>query len=294
MGYTCWVSRWCFGVALCLGLSTQAFAQFENIPITPFALGGSTVAASLGSESVLQNPAGLLGIDDYQLELGYADSFSAVQSGWVSVGKRIFKNTAINLAIPMMMVQQDTTISNGLGQAEVVGGFQDMQAAAILTVASEVKPGITLGVNAKYDMHRIDTEQTSGFSLDAGIQYYNDLARLGVVVKNVGGKTNTWSTGRTESIPMAIGVGAQVFLPLGLTALGDIQFTEDSRVVGLGVLGRLSQYLTFSGGIADAGVSNGFRFGVALDLSGFVLRYAVSVHEDLGVAHRFGLCFTTF
>lgn len=294
MAYTCWVSKWCLGVLLCLGLSTQALAQFDNIPITPFSLGGSTVAASLGSESVLQNPAGLLGIDDYQLELGYADSFSAVQSGWVSIGKRIFKNTAINLAIPMTMVQQDTTITNGLGQAEVVGGFQDMQAAAILTVASEVKPGITVGVNGKYDMHSIDTEQTSGFALDAGIQYHNNLARLGLVVKNVGGKTNTWSTGRSESIPMEIGVGAQVFLPFGLTALGDIQFSDKTSVIGVGVLGRLSQYLTFSGGIADAGVSNSWRMGMALDLSGFVLRYAVSVHEDLGVAHRFGLCFTAF
>jgi len=293
MSYTCWVSRWCFGVALCLGLSVQTFAQFDTIPITPYALGGSTIAASLGSESVLQNPAGLLAIEDYQLEISYADSFSAVQSGWVSLGKRIFNNTAINLAIPMTMVQQDTTIENNIGQAEVIGGFQDMQAAAILTIASEVKPGITLGVNGKYDMHSIDTEQSSGFSLDLGAQYHNELARLGLVVKNVGGKIKTWSTGRSESIPMTIGVGAQVFLPFGLTALGDIAFDEEKSVIGLGVLGKVSQYLTFSGGIADAGVSNNWRMGMALDLSGFVMRYAVSVHEDLGVAHRFGLCFTT-
>jgi hypothetical protein len=241
----------------------------------------------------LQNPAGLLSVADYQVDLGYSDSFSAVQSGWLSIGKRVLDNTVVNIALPITMVQQDTTIENGIGQAEVVGGFQDVQAAAILTIASEVRPGITLGVNGKYDMHSINDEQTSGFALDAGIQYHNEFARLGAVVRNVGGKTNTWSTGRTESIPMQIGLGAQVFLPFGVTALGSVELMDDTRVIGLGVLGQLSQYLSFSGGIADAGVSNNWRMGMALDLSGFILKYAVSVHEDLGVAHRFGLCFTT-
>ncbi len=294
MTFTCWISRGCIGVLLCLSLSIQTFGQFENIPITPFALGGSTVAASLGSESVLQNPAGLLSIEDYHVELAYADSYSAVQSGWLSIGKRIFSNTAINFALPFAMIQQDNTVENGIGQAEVVGGFQDMQAAAILTVASELRPGITLGVNGKYDMHSIDSEQTSGFGLDAGAQYYNDFAQLGVALKNIGGKTKTWSTGRSESIPMQIGLGTQIFLPFGLTALGSVDMTESEKVFGVGLMGQLSQYLTFSGGVADAGGSNNWRVGMALDLSGFVLRYAVSVHEELGVAHRFGLCLTKF
>ncbi len=294
MGNTCWVNKWCLGVVLYLGLSLQICAQFENIPITPYALGGSTVAASLGSESVLHNPAGLLGIREHQIEMGYADSFSAVQSGWISMGKRLLKNTVVNLAFPVTMVQHDTTVENNIGQAEVVGGFQDMQAAAIVSVASEVKPGVTLGLNVKYVMHQISTEQSAGFALDAGIQYHNDLLRLGVVIQNVGGFTKTWSTGLSESIPMTIGAGTQFFLPFGVTVLGDVRLTDNTRVIGLGILGTLNQYLTLFGGLADVGVSNTLRMGMALDLSGFTLKYAMSLHEELGVSHRFGLCFTTF
>lgn len=291
---TCWVAKWCLGVLLSLGLSTQTWGQFDTIPITPYALGGSTVAASLGSESVLHNPAGVLGVQDYQIDLGYADSFSAVQSGWLSMGKRVLKNTVVNLAIPVTMVQHDTTVENTIGQAEVVGNFQDLQTAAIVSVASELKPGMVVGLNGKYEMHQIAEEQTSGFSLDAGVQYYNDMVRFGVVLQNVGGKTKLWSTGRSESIPMTVGVGTQVMLPFGVTVLGDIRLTEDVRVIGLGIMGTLNQYLTVFGGVADVGVSNTLRMGMALDLSGFALKYAVSVHEELGVAHRFGICFTAF
>jgi len=293
MGNTCWVNKWCLGGVLYLGLSLQICAQFENIPITPYALGGSTVAASLGSESVLHNPAGLLGMGDHQIDIAYADSFSAVQSGWVSMGKRILKNTVINLSFPVTMVQQEATVENGIGQAEVTGGFQDMQAAAIVSVASEIKPGVTLGFNGKYEMHQISTEQSAGFALDAGIQYHNDFMRLGVVAQNIGGLTKTWSTGRRETVPMTLGVGAQMFLPFGVTVLGDVRLTDSTRMIGLGVLGTLNQYLTVFGGVADVGVRNTLRMGVALDLSGFTLKYAMSLHDELGVSHRVGLCFTT-
>lgn len=293
MGNTCWVNKWCFGVVLYLGLSLQICAQFENIPITPYALGGSTVAASLGSESVLHNPAGLLGMKEHQIEMGYADSFSSVQSGWVSMGKRILKNTVINLSFPVTMVQHEATVENGVGQAEMTGGFQDMQAAAIVSVASEVKPGVTLGLNAKYETHQIATQQSAGFALDAGIQYHHDFMRLGVVAQNIGGITKTWSTDRRETVPMTLGLGAQAFLPFGLTVLGDVRFTENTRIIGLGVSGTLNGYLTLFGGLADVGVRNTLRMGVALDLSGFTLKYAMSLHDELGVSHRVGLCFTT-
>jgi hypothetical protein len=92
---------------------------------------------------------------------------------------------------------------------------------------------------------------------------------------------------------MTLGLGAQAFLPFGLTVLGDVRLTENTRIIGLGVSGTLNGYLTLFGGLADVGVQNTLRMGVALDLSGFTLKYAMSLHDELGVSHRVGLCFTT-
>lgn len=294
MNNTCCIIKWCVGGLLCLVLGQPIQAQLDQIPITPFGLGGATIAAAFGAESALHNPAGVMGVSDFQIEMAYADSFSEVQSGWVSLGKRLFANTVVNLAMPVTLVNHEQTIENSVGQAETVGTFQDIQGEAVLSVASELKPGVTMGMNGKYYFHHIATDQASGFAVDLGAQYYTDWGRFGVIVKDIGGKAKTWSTGRQEMTPMSVGLGTQIQLPFGLVALGDVSFLEKKQVINLGMSGKIDSYITLFGGVADMGVQNTWRAGMSLNLSGTTLRYAMSVHDTLGVSYRFGLCFMSF
>lgn len=282
------------GIVMSFVFVSQGFAQFDSMPITPFSLGGAAIAASLGPESAIHNPAGVFGIKDMHLELGHTSGFADTQTSWVSIGKRMLNNTVINFALPMRIINHDRTVADGLGQGLATGTFGDTHAAALLSVATEIRPGITVGISGKYEIQTLDTEKMSAVGVDAGIQYHNSIGRLGVVLRNIGGKSAQWSTGRTEHTATTVGIGLQLALPFHTTVVGDVSVTQDTSEVDLGISSAVGDYLTVMGGVSDVTTTPSLRLGTALDLSGFTVRYAASLHEQLGVSHRVGLCFTKF
>ncbi len=195
-----------------LFLNAQAFRnysnEFLNIGVDAAGLGMSkaVVATTDNVNSIYWNPAGLVGIEDYQGSLMYASYFAGIANyNFASFAMPIDKNSALGVSIIRFGVDDilNTTElidSNGNIDFNRISLFSAADYAFNIAYARNlIFKDLKIGVNAKIVRRIIGEFATSwGFGFDAGLKFERDSWKFGLMIRDITTTYNTWVINETE------------------------------------------------------------------------------------------------
>ncbi len=177
--------------------------EFLNIGVDAAALGmGNTVISNVsGVTAGYWNPAGLVGITDYEGALMHASYFANIaQYEYIGFAMPLQKNSALGISLIRFGVDDilDTTQlidSQGNINYENIELFSAADYALQLSLArKEIFKDINVGFNAKIIHRRIGKFATSyGFGFDAGMQMNRGKWHYGLMIRDITTTFNVWS-----------------------------------------------------------------------------------------------------
>ncbi|MDC0177309.1 PorV/PorQ family protein [Polaribacter sp.] len=188
-------------------LSAQAFRsysnEFLNIGVDAAGLGmsKSVVASTNDVNSIYWNPAGLVGIEDYQGSLMHASYFAGIASyNHASFAKPIDKNSAIGISIIRFGVDDILNTTelidrNGNIDYNRIRLFSSVDYAFNIAYARNLLfKDVKFGVNAKIVRRIIgDFASSWGFGFDAGIQFERNSWKFGLMARDITTTFNSWA-----------------------------------------------------------------------------------------------------
>ena len=193
-------------------LNAQAFRnysnEFLNIGVDAAALGMSkaVVATTNNVNAIYWNPAGLVGIEDYQGSLMYASYFAGIANyNYAAFAMPIDKNSALGVSVIRFGVDDilNTTElidSNGNIDFNRISLFSAADYAFNVAYARNlIFKDLKIGVNAKVVRRIIGDFATSwGFGFDAGLQFESNDWYFGLMIRDITTTYNTWAIDEDE------------------------------------------------------------------------------------------------
>ena len=193
-------------------LNAQAFRnysnEFLNIGVDAAALGMSkaVVATTNNVNAIYWNPAGLVGIEDYQGSLMYASYFAGIANyNYAAFAMPIDKNSALGVSVIRFGVDDilNTTElidSNGNIDFNRISLFSAADYAFNVAYARNlIFKDLKIGVNAKIVRRIIGDFATSwGFGFDAGLQFERNDWYFGLMIRDITTTYNTWAIDEDE------------------------------------------------------------------------------------------------
>ena len=193
-------------------LNAQAFRnysnEFLNIGVDAAALGMSkaVVATTNNVNAIYWNPAGLVGIEDYQGSLMYASYFAGIANyNYAAFAMPIDKNSALGVSVIRFGVDDilNTTElidSNGNIDFNRISLFYAADYAFNVAYARNlIFKDLKIGVNAKVVRRIIGDFATSwGFGFDAGLQFERNDWYFGLMIRDITTTYNTWAIDEDE------------------------------------------------------------------------------------------------
>lgn len=190
-----------------LFLNAQAFRnysnEFLNIGVDAAALGmsKSVVATTNDVNSIYWNPAGLVGIQDYQGALMHASYFAGIANyNYAAFAMPIDKESAIAFAIIRFGVDDilnTTELIDNQGNIDFnrISLFSAADYAFNMAYARNlIFKDLKIGINAKVVRRIIGDFATSwGFGFDAGIQFERKDWKIGLMARDITTTFNSWS-----------------------------------------------------------------------------------------------------
>lgn len=178
--------------------------EFLNIGVDAAAFGmGKAVAASTNDvNAIYWNPAGLVGIADYQGALMHAEYFQGIAKyDYAAFAKPIDGQSTIALSVIRFGVDDILNTTNLIVDGNIdfnrVSLFSAADWAVNVAYARKINlwsKDVNLGVNAKVIRRRIgDFASSIGFGIDAGIQYKSGTWQFGLMVRDITTTFNAWS-----------------------------------------------------------------------------------------------------
>jgi hypothetical protein len=195
-----------------LFLNAQAFRsysnEFLNIGVDAAALGMSkaVVATSNNVNSIYWNPAGLVGIEDYQGSLMHASYFAGIANyNYAAFAMPIDKQSALGISIIRFGVD-DILNTTALIDSEGNIDFNRISLFSAADYAFNVAyarnlifKDLKFGVNAKIVRRTIgDFASSWGFGFDAGIQFERNNWKFGLMVRDITTTFNSWAINTAE------------------------------------------------------------------------------------------------
>ena len=195
-----------------LFLSAQAFRnysnEFLNIGVDAAALGMSkaVVATSNNVNAIYWNPAGLVGLEDYQGSLMHASYFAGIANyNYAAFAMPIDKQSALGISIIRFGVDDilnTTELIDSEGNIDFnrISLFSAADYAFNVAYARNIIfKDLKLGVNAKIVRRTIgDFASSWGFGFDVGIQFERNNWKFGLMVRDITTTFNTWTINETE------------------------------------------------------------------------------------------------
>ena len=195
-----------------LSISAQSFRnysnEFLNIGVDAAALGmsKSVVATTKGVNSVYWNPAGLIGIKDYEGSIMHASYFAGIANyNFAGFALPIDDESAVGISIIRFGVDDilnTTELIDSQGNINYnnISLFSAADYAFTVSYARNLlSKNIYFGANAKVIRRVIgDFASSWGFGFDAGIQFRVDQWQVGLMVRDITTSFNTWSIDQTE------------------------------------------------------------------------------------------------
>jgi len=267
----------------------HAFPIFRmGVGARALAMGGAYTALADDATAGYWNPAGLTGIEKFNLSsmlsanvsfdrqysyggLGY--NFGTAGWGafsWINGGVNDINKTA-------------------RGNSKPLGTFNADDHGFFFSYANKMDDNLNVGASVKVAYQKIDSYSKTGVSFDAGLKYLiSDHVNLAVVASDLGGKI-----GR-DKIPANFRLGMAAFAFEGFTFAADVEKTQYRPDVKIH-LGSGYDYEFADDYFAtiNAGISQGdFTIGAGLTvMSKYSLDYAYVTEKEnfLGENHRVSL-----
>ena len=195
--------------------TTLSFSQFRNysneflnIGVDAAALGMSkaVVATSNDVNSTYWNPAGLVGLEDYQGSLMHASYFSGIATyNFAGFAMPINKESSVGLSLIRFGVDDilnTTELIDSQGNIDFnrINLFSAADYAITVSYARKMPlDGFSIGGNAKIIRRIIGDFATSwGFGFDVGIQFQRNDWMFGIMARDITTTFNTWAINEEE------------------------------------------------------------------------------------------------
>ena len=193
-------------------LSAQAFRnysnEFLNIGVDAAALGMSkaVVATSNNVNSIYWNPAGLVGIEDYQGSLMHASYFAGIANyNHAAFAMPIDQKSALGISIIRFGVDDilnTTELIDSEGNIDFnrISLFSAADYAFNVAYARNLLlKDVKFGVNAKIVRRTIGNFASSwGFGFDVGIQFERNDWKFGLMARDITTTFNSWAINKNE------------------------------------------------------------------------------------------------
>lgn len=193
-------------------IHAQVFRNYSNeflsIGVDAAALGmsKSVVATTNNVNAIYWNPAGLVGIEDYQGSLMHASYFAGIANyNFAGFAMPIDQESAFGLAIIRFGVDDilnTTELIDNQGNIDLnrISLFSAADYAFNVAYARNlIFKDVKFGVNAKVIRRIIGNFASSwGFGFDAGIQFERNNWHLGLMIRDITTTFNTWSINQDE------------------------------------------------------------------------------------------------
>jgi len=193
-------------------LSAQAFRGYSNeflsigVDAAGLGMSKSVVASSNDVNSIYWNPAGLVGINDYQGSLMHASYFAGIANyNHASFAMPLNKESTLGISIIRFGVDDilNTTElidSNGNIDFNRISLFSSADYAFNVAYARKLLlKDVTFGVNAKIIRRIIgDFASSWGFGFDVGIQFKRNSWNFGLMARDITTTFNSWAINTDE------------------------------------------------------------------------------------------------
>ncbi|MEE9409065.1 MAG: PorV/PorQ family protein [Polaribacter sp.] len=193
-------------------LNAQAFRNYSNefltIGVDAAALGMSkaVVATSNDVNAIYWNPAGLVGIEDYQGSLMHASYFKGIANyNHAGFAMPIDKESAIGISIIRFGVDNilnTTELIDNEGNIDFnrIRLFSSVDYAFNMAYARNlIFKDLKFGINAKIVRRIIgDFASSYGFGFDAGIQFERNDWKFGLMARDITTTFNSWTIDEDE------------------------------------------------------------------------------------------------
>lgn len=195
-----------------LFINAQAFRNYSNefltIGVDAAALGMSkaVVATTNDVNAIYWNPAGLVGIEDYQGSLMHASYFAGIANyNHAGFAMPIDKQSAVGISIIRFGVDDilnTTELIDNEGNIDFnrISLFSSVDYAFNVAYARNlIFKDLKFGVNAKIVRRIIgDFASSWGFGFDAGIQFDRNGWNFGLMVRDITTTFNSWAIDEDE------------------------------------------------------------------------------------------------
>jgi hypothetical protein len=199
-----------FVLPLCV--NAQAFRnysnEFLNIGVDAAALGMSkaVVARTNNVNAIYWNPAGLVGIEDYQGSLMHASYFAGIANyNHAAFAMPIDKNSAFGISIIRFGVDDilnTTELIDSQGNIDFnrISLFSAADYAFNIAYARNLLfKDVKFGVNAKVVRRIIgDFASSWGFGFDVGLQFERNNWKFGLMARDITTTFNSWAINENE------------------------------------------------------------------------------------------------
>ncbi|MFB6290593.1 MAG: hypothetical protein ABEJ25_02555 [Candidatus Bipolaricaulia bacterium] len=246
----------------------------------PLGLGGAFVGLADDGNALLYNPAGLTQVVTPNLSSFYSNQFGSVNFGSVTLSKRNFGISYLQLS------------SRGLTERDIYGskiGEFDFASRGMVGAYANSFGALSLGLQTKVFFPEA-RENAFGISLSPGMIYEVDPFQVGMIVKNLV-STNSTSDQATKGAWSRKAIGGIAYQGERFKIDLDIRagLTEKGIESNLAKIG--AEVLLFNCVTARAGITSGLSssIGFSLDMEGVRLNYTFSNHEELAASHRFSV-----
>ncbi len=252
--------------------------------------GGATLGLGGDLAVVPWNAAALGWIDETQVALAHATLPDQTQQEWAAVGGRAGRS-GLRWSVEGLY-QSEGSFEGRDALNNATGTFDVASMALGLHLAHRLGPLATVGVGGKYVGEKLGAVSGAGFAMDAGLQVRAGMLGAGVAVTNLGGSMKYGGT--SYDLPMNVGVGAAVDLPLtGLRLALDANFPsayyQDVRVGAEwrwhGLVALRAGYRRELDAPADLG-EDGPSFGIGAGAHGMWIDYAYLIPGVGEAQHR--------
>jgi hypothetical protein len=266
--------------------SNHAFPVFRTgVGARALGMGGAYVAVASDASARFWNPAGLTGIENFNLtSMLSADMAYDRQHNYLALGYN-FGNAGWGGISWVDMGINDLETRNTDG--DLLGDFSADDHGFLFSYANALND-LMVGVSVKVAYQKIDDFSKTGVGLDAGVKYaLSDNMHLGFMAQDLGTKIGDYK------LPINFRFGLAAFVMEGFTFAADINKVQDESKVKLHLGSEYDyEFAEEYFGAIRAGISDGdFTVGAGLTvMSKYSLDYAYVEEGDfLGNNHRVSL-----
>ena len=195
-----------------LFLSAQAFRNYSNeflsigVDAAGLGMSKSVVATTNGVNAIYWNPAGLVGIEDYQGSLMHASYFAGIANyNHAAFAMPIDRQSAVGISVIRFGVDDilnTTELIDSQGNIDFnrISLFSSVDYAFNIAYARNLLfKDVKFGVNAKIVRRIIgDFASSWGFGFDVGIQFERNDWRFGLMARDITTTFNSWAVDEDE------------------------------------------------------------------------------------------------